>query len=105
MNGFWTASFNTPMGLGYGVAFFTDTQVFGGDSAFTYVGNYESDSSIVTAQLQVNPFNNSMGSVFGSNQAFTLTITGKVQAGQLKGQGSASHAPGIPFEVTLTKVK
>lgn len=103
VQGFWTATFKTPLGMGYGVAYFTNGHVFGGDSAFTYVGTYTEQSDALEAKLRISPYNNSMSGVFGGGSAFELTINGRIDGGRISGNGSASHYPGIPFAVTLAK--
>lgn len=106
MNGFWTAKFNTPIGTGFGVAFFSDAEVFGGDSGYTYIGKYERSGDNIVANLRIAPYGAGVPSVFGpGNQAFDLKITGTVQGNQMAGNGSASHALGVSFQVSLTKVK
>ena len=89
MNGFWTATFSTPFGTGYGVAYFTDKEVFGGDSGFTYTGAFSATGNTVNAEFKVSPYNKSMQSVFGDNQAFNLSIEGTLQGDRLVGQGRA----------------
>jgi hypothetical protein len=106
MNGFWTAKFNTPIGTGFGVAFFSDAEVLGGDSGYTYIGKYERSGDNIVANLRITPYGAGMPSVFGpGNQAFDLKITGTVQGNQMAGKGTASHAPGMSFQVSLKKVK
>jgi hypothetical protein len=105
MKGFWTATFSTRLGTGYGVAYFTDNEVFGGDSAFTYIGTYELSGTQVQAKLRITPYNNSMTSVFGGNQAFDLTISGALQGDTVVGRGAASHFPNVGFQVALKRIK
>jgi hypothetical protein len=104
MQGFWTVKFGTPRGTGAGVAYFTENQVFGGDSGFTYIGTYETRDKEIAATLRVNPHTPGMASVFGNGQPFDLTIAGSNEGGKLVGTGTASHVPGLSFQVTLTKV-
>jgi hypothetical protein len=106
MNGFWTAKFVTPFGSGGGVAYFTANEVFGGDSGFTYLGTYQVNGAEIVAKLRIAPHFAGIPSVFGStSQPFDLTITGSVQGNQMNGKGTASIAPGVSFQVNLTKVK
>jgi T3SS negative regulator,GrlR len=106
MNGFWTAKFSTPMGAGGGVAYFTANEVFGGDSGVTYLGTYQVNGTEIVAKLKITPHLAGVPSVFGSiSQAFDLTITGTIQGTQMSGKGTASIAPGVNFQVNLTKVK
>jgi hypothetical protein len=106
MDGFWTAKFVTPMGSGGGVAYFTASEVFGGDSGFTYLGSYQMSGTEMVAKLRITPHFAGIPSVFGStSQAFDLTITGSVQGSQISGKGAASIAPGVSFQVNLAKVK
>lgn len=106
MDGFWTARFVTPMGSGGGVAYFTANEVFGGDSGFTYLGSYQVNGTNIVTKLKITPHSTGIPSVFGSTaQAFDLTITGTIQGNQISGTGSASIAPGVSFQVNLTKVK
>ena len=103
MTGFWTVRFNTPQGVGAGVAYFTETEVFGGDSGFKYVGTYKSDGANINADLRVSPHFPGIQTVFGSAQAFDLKIVGTISGNTMSGRGAASHAPGVPFNVTLTR--
>ncbi len=105
MEGLWTAKFTTPMGSGGGVAYFTSDKVFGGDSGFTDIGSYEEIAENIVAKLKISPHFSGIPSVFGATaKTFDLTITGTVRDGRLMGQGSASIAPGMSFQVSLTKI-
>jgi hypothetical protein len=103
MIGFWTVRFNTPMGTGAGVAYFTDNEVFGGDSGYKYVGHYHSDGTNIVANLRVSQHFPGIATVFGSTQPFDLKIEGRISGNTMIGKGTASHAPGLPFQVSLTK--
>jgi hypothetical protein len=106
MDGFWTAKFVTPLGSGGGVAYFTANEVFGGDSGFTYLGTYQVNGTEIVAKLKITPYFAGAPSVFGAtSQAFDLVITGNVQGAQVSGKGTANIAPGVSFQVNLTKVK
>src|SRR2546426_285220 len=46
VDGFWTAVFKGGAGQEHGVVVFTKGKIFGGDSVYTYIGNYESEAEI-----------------------------------------------------------
>ncbi len=106
MEGFWTANFRTPNGMGTGVAYFTRDSIYGGDNGFTYIGSYSLVGDTIDATLEIRNFTPGVQTVFGTGgQPFTLKIHGTVAKDVMNGQGSASHAPGMSFHVALKKVK
>ena len=103
MSGLWIVRFSGPMGGGAGVVYFTDREVFGGDTGFKYIGSYESNGSSIVANLRITQHTPGTISVFGSTQSFDLKITGTVTGNTMNGQGVASHAPGQAFKVNLER--
>lgn len=106
MEGFWTAHFSTPVGLGAGVAYFRNSRVYGGDGGYTYLGKYEQKGDQLLADIRVSPFIEGTPSVFGSiGQAFDLTVTGTVTELEVSGTGMSDMFPGVQFAVALKRVE
>jgi hypothetical protein len=106
MEGFWTAQFKTPLGLGFGVAYFRDGKVFGGDSGYTYLGTYSEDQNRINAVINVAPFSPGVPSVFGSiGSAFRLNISATYNNIEAVGTGTADLFPNTTFGLKLTRVQ
>jgi hypothetical protein len=109
LDGFWTAHFFTPKGQGAGVAYITDSEIYGGDSGYTYRGTYETVSGgRVSATLNVTQIEgSSVPSVFGIFPSFKLILTDNGQGNDsvVKFIGTTSSAPGVAFQVELRKSK
>lgn len=104
-NGLYKATFNTPMGEGYGVVVLADGILRGGDSMMYYVGTYSETGGQFTAAVEVDAHSQVPGlvSVFGPGiNRVHIDIQGQSTADSAKANGSSPQAPGVGFAVTLT---
>ena len=62
-NGLYKIAFETASGAEYGVAYLQDGKLRGGDSGMAYVGTYELDGSLLTAELSVSQHRHVPGAV------------------------------------------
>lgn len=62
-NGLYKIAFETASGAEYGVAYLQDGKLRGGDSGMAYVGSYELDGSMLTAELSVSQHRHVPGAV------------------------------------------
>lgn len=54
---FWTVSFKVnAQNFGNGVIVSKEGKIFGGDSAFTYSGNYKTENKVITAVLNISRY-------------------------------------------------
>jgi hypothetical protein len=103
MEGFWTAAFQGPGGMGGGVAIFRDGQVLGGDSAYRYQGTYELDGDQLRGTVQVTRFLQGVPSVFGNLPNFVLQLQGRVANGSAEARGQLVGNPQLQITIRLTK--
>jgi hypothetical protein len=106
VEGFYSALFQTPMGMGGGVAHLSGGKVHGGDSTMFYIGTYVVDGDTMSAKVKINTHLKLPGhmSVFGVPSA-DLTFTGKVGDGKvINATATAAQAPGIRMNLTLTRL-
>lgn len=104
IDGFWIVTFAGMEGKGGGVAVMMNGKIFGGDSAFTYIGTYKEANGKVTADVLVQNFDPLVGNVMGIkgdfNLKFDLTATSDKE---LHGQASTPAAPGFGLKAKLVK--
>jgi hypothetical protein len=104
VEGFWIVQFAGMEGKGGGVVVLTNGKVFGGDSAFTYVGNYRETGVKVTATIRVHNFEPAIGSVTGMKGDHTLQLDVHLQNETvLVGSGSVLGQSGFGVKVKLTR--
>ena len=73
----WAVHFGdayAPGQLNGGVAILETSRIFGGDSCFYYVGEYEVSGDEVTAQVRINHFSGSNMTAFGIPVAGSLEL-------------------------------
>lgn len=104
VEGFWIVQFAGMEGKGGGVVVLTNGRVFGGDSAYTYLGTYGEASGRLKAQVKVQNFDPQIGNVLGIKGDFTLVLDLNVDSDdELNGQGSTPSAPGFGLKTKLTR--
>jgi hypothetical protein len=104
IDGMWIVQYQGVGGDDAGVAVFTKNKVMGGDNGFTYLGDYTTKDSTVTAQIKIHKFNPKVQSVLGvPNDDFELQINATVQGSVMKGQASLVGQAGSGIVVKLTK--
>lgn len=62
-NGLYKIAFETASGAEYGVAYLQDGKLRGGDSGMAYVGSYQMDGDLLTADLSVTQHRHVPGAV------------------------------------------
>ncbi len=102
-NGIYKASFQTPLGHGFGVVVISNGTVKGGDSSMYYVGTFKETENQFTANLHVRKHSNvpGMASTFGVDDVH-LTLQGTSTDTSANLRGTAAEAPGIQFQAQLT---
>jgi hypothetical protein len=104
VEGFWIVQFAGMEGKGGGVAVLTKGKVFGGDSAFTYLGAYEETEGNLKANVLVQNFDPLIGNVLGIKGDFSLKLECTPNGSdELRGQASTPAAPGFGLKVKLTR--
>jgi hypothetical protein len=103
VDGFWIVQFEGIQGGGGGVAFLTKGQVFGGDSAYTYSGTYQTEQTTLKAHVAVKNFLPGIPNVLGVVGDFDLNLTGTVEGNIIKGKAALVSQPGAGIVVKLTK--
>ncbi len=102
--GFWIVQFAGMEGKGGGVVVLIKGKIFGGDSAYTYIGSYQEENESITATVKVQNFDPLMGNVLGIKGDFTLQLQMKSEGKDiLRGQASTSAAPGFGLKAKLTR--
>lgn len=105
VDGFYTAVFQTPLGMGGGVAHLAGGKMHGGDSILYYTGTYSVEGDRLVASVRVSTHNSlpGMASVLGVPSA-DLTLSGRIAGDRITGIGTAAQVPGITMQVALTRV-
>lgn len=104
-NGLYKAAFRTPRGEGTGVVYLHDGRAHGGDAIQYYVGEYKAEGDGFTATLVSKAHSHypGSGSVFGVDTAH-MTLRGNAQGDTAQLSGTAKEAPGLTFQVVLTRI-
>jgi hypothetical protein len=103
VDGFWIVQFEGIQGGGGGVAVLTKGQVFGGDSAYTYSGTYQTEGAAFKARVAVKNFLPGITNVLGVVGDFELSLTGTVEGAIMTGKAALVGQPGAGIVVRLTK--
>ena len=81
IEGLWSVVFKSNLGIiGSGVAVFETGRVFGGDSAFIFVGKYTVNQGVVQAQVSITKYSDiaNMRSIFGNRSNFNVNVSGRI---------------------------
>lgn len=103
VEGFWIVQYEGMAGNGGGVAMFIKGRIFGGDTGYTYVGDYKVSDGAVSAHVSVRNFLAGVPSVLGITGDFDLDIEGKIEGAVIKATGRLpkdKHAVGIALKLT-----
>jgi hypothetical protein len=103
VDGFWIVQFEGIQGGGGGVAVLMKGQVFGGDSAYTYTGTYQTEQATLKARVTVKNFIPGIPNVLGAVGDFDLSLTGTIEGDIIKGKAALVSQPGAGIVVKLTK--
>lgn len=88
---------------GYGVVILETGRIFGGDSSFVYIGNYEVKNDIVTAEVKCTNDRELLASVFGDIKEFNLRLEGKPHHNEFILQGHIIENPSMKIAIKLTR--
>lgn len=88
---------------GYGVVVLETGRVLGGDSSFTYIGNYAVTNGLIKAGVKCTNDRNSLQSIFGNLKEFNLCLEGKTDSRQFILSGYMVENPSMKIAVKLTR--
>jgi len=103
IEGLWIVQYEGMAGNGGGVAVFIKGKILGGDTGYTYVGDYKASNAAVSAQVSVKNFLAGVPSVLGITGDFDLDIEGSIEGSVIKATGRLpkdKHAAGIALKLT-----
>lgn len=89
--------------FGAGVVIFETGRVYGGDSAYYYIGRVQVKNGAVEADIEVIHYAGQPFSIFGPFNRFNLKLTGKIQEPIMELQGFLIENPVMKILVRLTK--
>ena len=99
--GLYRISFETEMGAGFGVSYFKNGRLHGGDSWLYYVGTYEvSDRDLKMEVITDRHAPTGPPSPLGVDRA-NITLSGTIKGDLIKIKGTAREAPEIILTVSL----
>lgn len=80
-------------------------KIFGGDSSFTYIGNFEVKDGIISAEIRVKKYANVAGihSISGSDD-YRLPLSGRVDRNEMILSGKPSSNSQIDVAVKITRI-
>lgn len=104
-DGLYAVSFQTPFGAGAGVIVKNANAVAGGDSAFAWFGEMNDKGSALAGTLKVVKHGDSMVSVFGPLNEFTLSYTGSFSGDTAELTATTPAAPGVSMTIALRPLK
>ena len=104
-DGLYEVFFHTVHGKGSGVIYATGGKLRGGNSAFTFSGNYQNKPDAISVRVSTRRFNPdpSIPSLFGL-EGVTLSLTGHATGDSVNFEGTAMQKPGLTFKAQLTRV-
>jgi T3SS negative regulator,GrlR len=105
--GKYSVWFKTPIGEGAGVVQFDHNgELHGGDSTFTYEGNWKQVNGRFQAALSARRSEPGPPGVFGLDE-LDITLTGLSYDGgaSVSCTGFARQSPGLPLELTLLRIR
>jgi len=103
VEGLWTVQFQGVQGGGGGVAVFNKGKVQGGDSGYTYLGDYQEDGNNVKAKVTVSNFAPGVPNVMGRQGNFDLEFAGVVNGDVMTVTANLVGAPNQKLNARLTR--
>jgi hypothetical protein len=103
VEGFWIVQYEAVGGNGGAVAVLINGRVYGGDSAYTFTGEYQTEGDSITARLMVRSFLPGVPSVLGAVGDYGLVVRGTLQGGVIRAKGSLPGRQGAGIVLKLTK--
>jgi hypothetical protein len=103
--GKYSVWFRTPIGDGAGVVEFgPNGELSGGDTTFTYIGNWTQDGERFKATISARRMAPGPPGVFGMDEV-DIIVAGRSDGGASTScSGFAKQAPGLRLEVTLIRM-
>jgi hypothetical protein len=104
--GKYSAWFRTPIGDGAGmVEFGPNGELSGGDTTFSYIGNWEQDGERFKAAISAKRMMPGPPGVFGMDE-IDIIVAGRSDGGEsVSCTGFAKQSPGLRLEVTLIRIR
>lgn len=87
---------------GGGVIVFETGRVLGGDSGFTYIGDYEIKNGIMNMKARVKKFKQGVNPLYKDD--YTITLTGKYDDNQFDVSGNPDEDQNYKIVIRLTRV-
>ena len=79
VDGFWTVRFEGPQVAGTGVLIMKDKKVYGGETGFYYIGNYQVDGNVFKARVAIRNFDPAVPSGFGIAGDYEMDVSGVIK--------------------------
>ena len=103
IEGLWTVQFQGVQGAGGGVAVFAKNKILGGDSGYTYLGDYEENGNNIKARVTVSNFLPGVPNVMGRQGNFDLEFAGMVNGDAMTVTANLVGAPNQKLNARLTR--
>lgn len=104
VDGFWTLRFEGPQVAGTGVVMMKANKVYGGETGFYYIGNYEVDGNVFKARIAVRNFDPAIPSGFGIPGDYEMDVSGLVKDDTtMQGTAMITGHPQCNIGIRLTK--
>jgi hypothetical protein len=103
--GLYKVDFHTVHGTGCGVLYVTEGKMRGGNSAFTFIGNYTGEGDSIKVKISTERYNDdpSFKALFGLDR-ITLTLSGREDRDMAEFEGTALQVPGVAFRAVLSRI-
>jgi hypothetical protein len=104
-DGLYKVDFHTVHGTGSGVIYAAGGKLRGGNSAFAFLGNYNSTGDTISARVSTQRHNDDPGfrPLFGTDR-ITLTLKGTASGDMVDFEGTALQLPGVNFKAVLSLI-
>jgi hypothetical protein len=100
----WSVEFVSNLKMfGAGVVVLETGRVFGGDSAYYYLGTCQVKNDIFKAEIKVIHYAGQAFSIFGPLDKFNLKLSGKIQEPIMELRGFLVENPQMKILIRLTK--
>jgi len=100
----WSVEFKSNLQLfGSGVVIFETGRVFGGDSTFYYVGDYEVRNNEIEGLISITNYSGNNHSVIGSGNNFNIRLKGPIKSPKMELAGHRVDAPDVKVIVSLIR--
>lgn len=100
----WSVQFSTKnLTFGAGIAVIDGNQIIGGEATLYYVGEFTCNGDDCSASVCVKKHGDGT-SIFGSVNAYTLSLTGKITDEEISLAGYMIENPLLKVSVTMKKI-